>query len=340
MTGSIITSGFFYDWNWDDCMKICVIGLGSMGKRRIKLLRLLDDDFAIVGIDSNIERAKSVADTYGIDCYPTLSDIPEKPDCAFVCTSPQFHASIIKECLERGLHVFTEINLIDDLYDENIKLAKQREKVLFLSSTPLYKEEMRIIDSKVKQNGKPCAYQYHVGQYLPDWHPWDNLKDFFISNKKTNGCRELLAIELPWIQNVFGEIKTVHVVKTKLTDLKLDFADTYLIQVKHWSGCIGSLTVDVVSRQAVRKLEIFNEDLYIRWNGTPETLYEKNIISGELEQIPAGEYIHEKGYSESVNEYAYMKEIEEFFEVIRGKEPLYSFEKDKKTLKIIDEIEK
>ena len=34
-----------------------------------------------------------------------------------------------------------------------------------------------------------------------------------------------------------------------------------------------------------------------------------------------------------------MKEIEEFFEVIKGKQPLYSFEKDKETLKIIDEIE-
>ena len=32
-------------------------------------------------------------------------------------------------------------------------------------------------------------------------------------------------------------------------------------------------------------------------------------------------------------------EIEEFFEVIKGKEPLYSFEKDIETLKIIDEIE-
>ena len=321
-------------------MKICVIGLGSMGKRRIKLLKEFFDNLTIIGIDNNVERVKSAADEYGIDCYSALSDVPGKLDCAFVCTSPQFHASIIKECLGNDLHVFSEINLIDDLYDENIQLAEQKEKVLFLSSTPLHKEEMQIINDRIKQNGKPCAYQYHVGQYLPDWHPWDNLKNFFVSNKNTNGCKELLAIELPWIQNVFGKIKTVHVVKTKLTGLKLDFADTYLIQVEHSKGNIGNLIVDVVSRQAVRKLEIFNENLYIRWDGTPETLYEKDIISGELKQIPAGKYIHEKGYNESVNEYAYVKEIEDFFEVIKGKEPLYSFEKDKETLSIIDEIEK
>ena len=35
-----------------------------------------------------------------------------------------------------------------------------------------------------------------LGQYLPDWHPWESYKSFFVSNKKTNGCRELFAIEL------------------------------------------------------------------------------------------------------------------------------------------------
>ncbi len=320
-------------------MRICVIGLGSMGKRRIRLLKIKNPELEIIGIDNNIERAKSVSIEYAINYASALSNISEKPDCAFVCTSPQFHAPIIQECLESNLHVFSEINLIDDKYDKNIRLAEQKGKVLFLSSTPLYKEEMQIIENKVKQNGKPCAYQYHVGQYLPDWHPWDNLENFFVSNKQTNGCRELLAIELPWIQHTFGKICAVNTEKTKLTDLKLDFPDTYLVQVRHSNGTIGNLTVDVVSRHAVRKLEIFNEDIYIRWDGTPESLYEKDIETGVLQQIPAGKYLHEKGYSESINEYAYMKEIEEFFDVIKGKEPLYSFEEDKEILKVIDSIE-
>lgn len=321
-------------------MKICVIGLGSMGKRRIRLLKEIGSDNMIMGIDSNEERAAKTAEEYGIDCYSGLSDIPDGVDCAFVCTSPQYHASIIKECLEKDWHVFSEINLVSDLYEENSNLAKQKNRVLFLSSTPLYKEEMQILSEKVKRNGLPCAYQYHAGQYLPDWHPWDNLKDFFVSNKATNGCREIFAIELPWIQFVFGEIKNVQVIKRKLTSLNLDFPDTYLVQVEHENGNVGSLAVDVVSRQAVRRLEVYNEDLYIQWEGTPDTLYEKDIVSDVLRQIPAGEYIHKQGYGASINEYAYMKEIEAFFESINGEVPLYNFEKDRETLKIIDEIER
>lgn len=320
-------------------MKICVIGLGSMGKRRIRLLKEIDSDSVIMGIDSNEERMAKAAKECGIDCYSDLSDIPDGVDCAFVCTSPQYHASIIEECLKRNLHVFSEINLVSDLYEENSNLAKQKNRVLFLSSTPLYKEEMQILSEKVKQNGLPCAYQYHVGQYLPDWHPWDKLNEFFVSNKDTNGCRELFAIELPWIQHTFGKIKQVNVIKAKLTDLHLEFPDTYLVQIQHENGNIGSLNVDVVSRQAVRKLEIYNEELYIKWDGTPDSLFEKDLSNGELKKIPAGAYVHKNGYGAFINEYAYAREIEEFFEVIKGKTPLYGFENDKEIIDIIDEIE-
>ena len=320
-------------------MKICVIGLGSMGKRRIRLLKMIAKDSMIIGIDNNPERVLSAVNECGIECYSRLSDVNAKFDCAFVCTSPQFHAKIIKECLEKDMHVFSEINLSSHLYDENICLAERINKVLFLSSTPLYRTEMKIIDERVKQNGNPCVYRYHVGQYLPDWHPWDKLADFFISNKATNGCRELFAIELPWIQHTFGKIRKVNVMRNKLLSLNLEFWDTYLVQLEHEDGNIGSLSVDVVSRQAVRKLEVYNENLYISWNGTTDSLFEKDIISGKMRQVPAGQCIHENGYGEFINEYAYLKEIESFFDSINGQVPLYCFENDKETLRIIDEIE-
>lgn len=321
-------------------MNICVIGLGSMGKRRIKLLKSSRMNLVIVGIDNNRERAEGVADEFGIEVSLSLADIKLEADCAFACTAPQSHGAIIRECLERNMHVFSEINLISDMYEENIQTARKKGKVLFLSSTPLYKAEMQIIDNNVKNSGKACAYQYHVGQYLPDWHPWDDLKSIFISDKRTNGCRELLAYELPWLQHTFGLIKKVNVINRKLTALDIDFPDTYLIQIEHANGSVGSLMVDVVSRQAVRCLEVLNEELYLSWNGTPDSLYEKDIMTGELKQIPAGEYIHEHGYEGFVNEYAYAKEIEEFFKVIEGKEPVYGFEEDKEILRVIDDIEK
>ena len=40
---------------------------------------------------------------------------------AFVCTSPLSHSAVISECIKKGLHIFTELNLVADGYLENIK---------------------------------------------------------------------------------------------------------------------------------------------------------------------------------------------------------------------------
>ncbi len=48
-----------------------------------------------------------------------------KPEAAIVSTSPASHADIIQICLKSKCHVFTELNLIDDGYCENISLAEK-----------------------------------------------------------------------------------------------------------------------------------------------------------------------------------------------------------------------
>lgn len=319
---------------------IVIIGLGSMGKRRIRLLKELYPENKYFGIDSNIDRAVAVRDEYEVDVFDSLDELQQSEIfAAFICTSPKSHATLIEQCLIKGWHVFTEINLLSDKYEENIELAKKMNRTLFLSSTPIYKEEIRYITKRVEETSGKKAYSYHVGQYLPDWHPWDILKDFFVSDKATNGCRELMAIEFPWLLNTFGKISDMYVIHQTLTGLNLGFPDTYSIQFKHENGIVGNVMIDVVSRQAVRRLEIIGENLYITWDGTPDTLHEKDLNTGQLKGVHTGEYIHDEHYGSFINEYAYMQEIQEFFKVIEGKTPLYSFDKDFETLKLIDKIE-
>lgn len=323
-------------------MKVAVIGLGSMGKRRIRLMKAMKLSLNIVGVDNNKERCKQVKEEYAIKCYNTVEEVIKKEalDCVFVCTSPLAHGDIIHYFLNMGCHVFTEINLVSNRYQENILLAKEKGVVLFLSSTPLYRDEMKKIKSLVENNVKPVSYLYHVGQYLPDWHPWESFSEFFVSNKKTNGCREIFAIELPWMIKTFGEINEIHTLVNQLTSLKIDYPDTYLVQISHVSGTKGIIAVDVVCRKPVRKLEVYNEDLYIEWEGTPQTLRNMNMQIGKMETLDCGTYYNEEGYSEFVNEYAYINELKEFFAVINGKTPQYTMEEDEKTLEYIDIIEK
>lgn len=322
-------------------MTVIVIGLGSMGKRRIRLMRAMRLPVNIVGVDSKIDRCNAVMLEYDVECDTSIERIASRKriDCAFICTAPLSHAEIIKECLEHGWHVFTEINLVSERYDENIVLAQKKGVELFISSTPIYRDEMRKITEEIKESKRPVSYLYHVGQYLPDWHPWEQYKDFFVGDNRTNGCREIFAIELPWMMKAFGEIQDVHTLSEKMTGLDINYRDTYFVQITHANGNRGMFAVDVVCRRPVRKLEVYNEELYIEWQGTPQTLRKENLRTQHLEQIDCGIYYNEAGYSEFVNECAYMNEIKEFFAVVEGKRPEYTMEMDANTLSLIDQIE-
>jgi predicted dehydrogenase len=313
-----------------------------MGQRRIRLLRKYNADITIIGVDTDELRGNTSKDRYGIDIRHHVSEaLALKPDAVFVSTSPLSHGGIVKAALLHDCNVFVEINLVADSYVENMELANKRGLVLFLSSTMKYRKEIQFITGKVHGADAGVNYIYHVGQYLPDWHPWENYKDFFVSDIRTNGCREIMAIELPWILDAFGEIANVDVSRGKMSGLDLPYPDNYMIFVEHANGSKGCFCVDVVSQKAVRTLEIFGEALHIHWDGAANSLFWYDIGKQATEQISF--YANAESdsmYNNTIVEDAYASEIENFFDVIAGvAEPLHSFAQDLRVLSAIDGIE-
>lgn len=322
-------------------MNVLVIGLGSMGKRRIRLIREMFPNYQIYGVDGREDRRKEVWEQFSLECVDSLETAVSKftIDSAFVCASPLSHGKIISACLNNHWNVFTELNLVEDDYEKNMALAEKNACVLFLSSTFFYREEIKYIRAKLDSHIK-WNYIYHIGQYLTDWHPWESYKDFFIGDKKTNGCREIMAIELPWISQSFGEITGFQVLADKMTRLDIDYKDNYMLQLQHANGNKGVMVVDVVSPVAVRNLEVYGEHNYLRWNGTPDTLWEYDKASDCLIQVQLNEKEHRDGYRAFVVENAYRNEIQEFIDVIENrKKQLYGFAEDLKILRLIDEVE-
>lgn len=324
-------------------MKIIVIGLGSMGKRRLRLLSERKD-VELFGIDSQESRCEEVKEKFGITCFKSIAEAVESEnlEAAVISTSPLSHAAIIKECLTHNLHVFTEINLVQDGYEENMALAKEKDLVLFLSSTFLYRKETKTIIDKVQNAKCPLNYIYHVGQYLPDWHPWESYNNYFIGNPRTNGCREIMSIDLPWVVTAFGSIKKFYVVKSKNTELNISYNDNYLITLEHESGHKGVFAVDVVARKSGRHIDIFGEQLHLSWNGTADSLNVFNIEEKKDETVTFDDASeHVEGYAAFVTENPYREELNSFLKQVvdRNYTPAWDFEKDKAVLDIIDQIE-
>lgn len=324
-------------------MEVAVIGLGSMGKRRIKLLQKNVKDIIVYGVDLRKDRRDEAQSLLGIETYSTLEELRDSNISAvIICTSPNTHQDMIKQAIDYRLHVFTEINLNSKYYDKILDLAAQNNVKLFLSSTFLYRKEIQYINSLVEKSNRKIFYRYHVGQYLKDWHPWESYRDFFVAHKETNGCREIFAIELPWIIEVFGHINNYLVVKNKVSNLDIDYPDNYSVILEHNNGTVGTINVNLVSKIAKRDFELIGEEFQVQWNGSPTGLHVWNNEKNKMENIILyNDFINDKAYASSIIEDAYLEELNEFLRYIAGEitEPKYSFEKDKYILQVIDGVE-
>ncbi len=322
-------------------MRVLVIGYGSMGRRRIRLYKQLDSEAQFICVDSNPDRIKQIKE----DGYIAIDDlnqaVKERPDLAFVSTSPLSHASIIPVLLENKINTFTEINLSSKNYDKMIKLANDNNVKLFLSSTMLYKKQIQKIKEIISNQKQSLTYIYHIGQYLPDWHPWESYKDFFVGKRESNGCREIYAIQLPWIVDTFGEIEKVTSISQKNTKLEIDYNDSYITTIEHKNGIKGVFVVDVVSRVATTYLEIIGENVHITWDGSNEGLKIFNLETKQIESFKAYENeVHDQNYAANIIENTYLEEIKDFLDFVNNnKEPKWSIEKDFQILNLIDEIE-
>lgn len=322
-------------------MKVLVVGYGSMGRRRLRLYKQLDADAQFICVDSNPERIKQIRND-GLTAYSGLSEaVKEKPDLAFVSTSPLSHAAIIPVLLRNKIDTFTEINLSSENYDEMSRLAEENGTKLFLSSTMLYKKQIQKIKELVQDQNQPLTYIYHIGQYLPDWHPWESYRDFFVSRKESNGCREIYAIQLPWIVDTFGDIERLSAVSHRTTRLEIDYDDSFITTLEHSNGNKGVFVVDVASRVATTYLEVIGENTHITWDGSNDGLKVYNTIERRTEIFTAYENeIHNDSYAANIVENTYLDEIKDFMSFVKyGTEPKWSLEKDKAVLDLIDRIE-
>jgi len=160
-------------------MKFLVIGLGSMGKRRIRCLKRLGVT-EILGFDLKDDRREEARSKYGIDVVADWAEAKAQPaDAWIVSTPPDTHVTYGLQAVERNIAFFTEAGVTDPKTDVLIARLKETRVVGAPSCTMRYYFGPRRIKRLIADEaiGRPLSFTYHCGQYLPDWHPWESYKN-------------------------------------------------------------------------------------------------------------------------------------------------------------------
>jgi len=300
-------------------MKFLVIGLGSMGKRRVRNLVALGHKNNVAGFDVRDDR-RVEAKKYGISIFDNFEKAMNefKPDAFLISTPPNLHMYYAYIAEQNNIHCFIEASVVDA--EKIFELANKikNKKILMAPSCTMRYYPMPIKIKELINNGligKVLNFNYQTGQFLPDWHPWEKIEDFYVSNPDTGGCREIVPFELTWLNDIFGDPKPLACVRKKLTDINADIDDIYHCILEYPNNVIGNLTVEVVSRpKATREIRILGSEGEIVYSADSNELRYINLHMDEWERINFDTGTVESGYINP--EEPYINEIKSFVNAI------------------------
>jgi Predicted dehydrogenases and related proteins len=322
--------------------KFLVVGLGSMGKRRIRcLLTMGKKKQQIVGLDLRKDRCEEVESTYEVVTYSDASKI-DFTDIKAVIVSlpPDKHFVGAKLAIDHNLPVFIEASvLLDDV--KNIINYNDKKVFIAPSYTMAFHPMIKIMKNIIKSEryGKICNFSYHCGQYLPDWHPWEKVTDFYVGNRITGGAREIVPFELTWIVNMLGFPSEIKGYFRKTMDLGCDIEDTYVCNMVYESF-VGSMVVDVVARYAIRNLIINLERGQVQWNWDEKKIKLYDAQNGNWIYIEQPITVHQTNYNVNINENMYVEELTAFLEGVNDHSKYdNNLEKDLLVLQLLCDIE-
>lgn len=326
-------------------MKFLVIGLGSMGKRRIRNLLaigILKSD--IFGFDIREDRRTEAKDRYGITSVDNPEKIIRSVDAVIISTSPESHLNYQKYAVENNKHFFCEAGVFKDGIEEILHEAESKKIKAVASKTPILFAERKVLKKLIMENyiGKPLAFSFHSGFFLPYWHGWyEELSDFYVSKRETGGAREMVAFNFTWLRWIFGEIKKVFCIKGKISpDFDANLDDIYNLVCIFKTGVYGNIIVDVITRPANEIFDLACTNGVLHYN----YFYEDGIKvkcdgKEEWETFRVEKGNPKKGYIHG--EGMYIEEMKDFVDYIKtGKEYGHTYYEEIKSIEALEAAER
>lgn len=299
-------------------MKFLVIGLGSMGKRRLRNLQRhgVKD---IIGFDVRDDRAKEASQLYSVDTFVNFEDaLARKPDVFIISCPPHHHLQYANFAVDNNLHFFSEVNTVEpqELL-QVMEKVRNKDIVAAPSCTLRFHPCVAAIKNLINSQslGKPLLLTYHSGQNLEDWHPWEKVTDFYVGKKETGGGRDQIMFELEWITWLLGEVVSVNALTRKLSSIDADIFDTYDLILETKNGVIANVLVDVIQRPADRIFRLVCEKGIIHWDWITHTVKAYSTLDNKWLEIP-----ERPGYKGYLVEEMYEEEIQTFLRALRGEE--------------------
>ena len=219
--------------------------MGRLHAQKLAALR----DVELVGIaDPDEARAREVASACRCPSFSRYEDLLGKADAAVIAAPTDRHHGIARACLERGLHVLIEKPIAQTLReaDELIALAERKERVLQVGHVERYNRAVA-----------PLAARMDRPLYIEA----ERLSAFKRRGAEVDVVLDLMIHDIDLaLALARSPLVDVSACGFRVLTADIDIANARL---EFANGCVANLSASRVSQAALRKLRVFQPDLYV-----------------------------------------------------------------------------
>ena len=229
-------------------IKVGVIGVGHLGKHHVHHFSNITD-VDLRGIyDINTEASVKVSKQHKTKSFKTLFELIEKVDAVSIVTPTKEHKTIAKKCIEKGIHVFIEkpITQTVEEADELIKLAKNKNIIIQVGHIERLNPALMPLKN------------YNIN---PKFVEVQRLAPYMMRGSDIPVVLDLMIHDIDIVLSLIpSRIKHIQSTGVSIMTNSVDIANA---RISFENGAIASLTSSRVAKDRVRKLKIFQQDLYI-----------------------------------------------------------------------------
>ena len=259
-------------------MKFLIAGLGSIGRRHFRNLIALGEKDIVL-----LRTRKATLPDDELAGYPVETDLAEalkkhKPDAVVVANPTSLHLDVAIPAAEAGCHILLEkpvSHSLDRLDQLEKAAAKSGSKILVgfqFRYHPTLNKARELIQSGAL--GKILTVHVHWGEYLPQWHPWEDYRQSYAARADLGGgVIVTLTHPLDYLRFLLGDVASLWSFNEHLSALELDVEDFAEIGLKFSSGAVGGVHINYFQRPGVHKLEIVGTDGTMRWDNADGILH-------------------------------------------------------------------
>jgi predicted dehydrogenase len=190
-----------------------------------------------------------------------------------------------------------------------------------------------------KTLGKLLAVHAHWGEYLPQWHPWEDYRQSYAARADLGGGVILtLTHPLDYLRYLLGDIESLWSFNGHISPLEVDVEDGAEIGLKFSNGAVGGVHVNYFQRPPIHRLEIVGTNGTLRWDNADGILhfYKLEVSFGSYSNTPPVPVIESFSPPEGFERnQLFVAQTRHFIDVVRGESgPVCSLEDGVQALRL------